>query len=238
VAISLLPHADQHLCTRGLDPEKFVYVPNGIACAEWSETPRPLPLEHQAYLGQRTTSGRFLVGYSGAHGVANALDALIVAAGLLKDYPIDLVLVGTGPEREGLIALAKGRKADNVALLNSVPKAAVPTWLRQMDSLFIGLQHCPLYRFGVSPNKLFDYMMAGKPIVYATSAGNDPVQKAGCGVSVGAEDPQAIAQGILALFHLTPEQRLAMGLRGKDYVLAKHTYPVLAAQFLAALQPR
>jgi len=219
-----------------LAPEKFVHVPNGVSCAEWSGTPVPVPADHQAFLDVRHDKGRFLIGYCGAYGVANALGALIHAASYLKNYPIEVVLVGTGPERKKLIAKATALKMDNVTFLESIPKTAIPTWLMQMDGLFIGLQHCPLYRFGVSPNKLFDYMMAGKPIVYATSAGNDPVQEANCGISVVAEDSQAIARGILALYQAAPEQRLAMGCRGREFVLARHTYPVLAAQFLAALK--
>lgn len=236
VAISLLPHADKHLLTRGLNPEKYVYVPNGINVAEWTNTCIPLPPEHQEFLDRKRHKGRFLVGYAGAHGVANALDAFIDAAQHLKGYPIHLVMVGTGPERERLIAKANAMKLDNVSLLASVPKAAIPSWLSEMDSLYIGIQHRPLYRFGVSPNKLFDYMMSAKPIIYATSAGNDPVLEAGCGVSTTAEDSRLIAEGILALYLSTPEHRLAMGQRGKEYIMAKHTYPVLAADFLAALK--
>ena len=236
VAVSVLPHADLHLRTRGLSPEKFVYVPNGIDLAEWTETSLPLPQEHQAFLDQKRGQGRFLVGYAGAHGVANALDALIEAAGQLRDYPIDLVLVGTGTERKQLIAKAKTLELENVYFLNSIPKEVIPKWLIQMDSLYIGIKFCPLYRFGVSPNKLFDYMMSGKPIIYAISSGNDPVQEAGCGLSMTAECSGAIAEGILTLHQTTPERRLAMGHRGREYVLAKHTYPILAANFLNVLK--
>jgi glycosyltransferase involved in cell wall biosynthesis len=123
----------------------------------------------------------------------------------------------------------------NLSFLGALPKAAIPGWLAQMDCLFLGFKTSPLYVFGVSPNKLFDYMMAGKPIVYAISAGNDTVAEAGCGVSVPADDPGAVAEGILALHRASPGERLAMGLRGKDHILANHTYPQLAARFLAAL---
>jgi glycosyltransferase involved in cell wall biosynthesis len=237
VAVSILPHADLHLCTRGLSPEKFVHVPNGIDLAEWTETAVPLPREHQEFLDKKRGQGRFLVGYTGAHGVANALDALIDAAGHLRDHPIDLVLVGTGPERERLIAKALALRLENVYFLNSIPKAAIPTWLRQMDSFYLGFQRSPLYHYGVSPNKLFDYLMAEKPVVYATNSSNDSVEEADCGISVKAEDPRAIADGILVLLQTSPEHRLAMGHRGREYILAKHTYPVLAARFLAVLKP-
>ena len=236
LAVSILPHADQHLQTRGLDLDKFVHVPNGIDLAEWTEAPQPLPPEHQEFLRRQHGKGRFLVGYAGAYGVANALDALVRAAEYLRNDPIEIVLVGTGPEREKLAALAGTLGLANVTFLASVPKSAIPNWLRQLDCLFIGLQRRPLYLYGVSPNKLFDYMMSGKPIVYAASAGNDPVMEAGCGVSVVAEDPRAIAEGIRDLYRLTPERRQTMGEAGRTFILAKHTYPVLANRFLAALK--
>ena len=235
VAISILPYADRHLSTRGLRPEKFVHIPNGIALEEWAGPEVPLPPAHQAFLDRARGRGRFLVGYAGAHGISNALGVLVDAAGLLRDQPIDLVLVGSGPERDGLIAKAGAMGLDNLTFLEGVPKAAIPTWLGRMDCLFLAFQPSPLYHFGVSPNKLFDYMMAGKPIVYALSAGNDSVQEAGCGVSVRAEDPAAVADAILTLYRASEDDRQAMGRRGRDYILARHTYLKLAAGFLDAL---
>ena len=235
--VSLLPHADRHLATRGLAPGKFVHVPNGIDAGEWTGPSAPLPPGHLAFLDQKRAQGRFLVGYAGAHGVANALDALLEAADHLRGTPIDLVLVGSGPERERLIAKARELKLDQVTFLEAIPKGAIPTWLSQMDCLYLGFKESPLYRFGVSPNKLFDYLMAAKPIVYAASASNDPVREADGGISVPAEDAQAIAAGILDLHRTSPEARDAMGQRGRAYILARHTYPVLAARFLQALAP-
>jgi len=235
VAVSILPFTYRYLRTRGLSPEKFVHVPNGIDIDEWTKASSPLPAEHQSFLDRERGGGRFIVGYAGAHGKANVLDVLVDAAALLKEHPIDLVLVGAGPERERLMARAEQQGLANLHFLNSVPKAAIPVWLGEMDCLYMGLQHSPLYAFGVSPNKLFDYMMSGRPIVYAISSGNDSVQDAGCGVTVRAEDPRAVADGILKLYRASLDDRLAMGRRGREYILARHTYPQLAARFLDAL---
>jgi len=147
------------------------------------------------------------------------------------------VLVGSGPERASLAAKARELGAGNVYFLDPVPKTAIPAWLGAMDALFLGFRDSALYRFGVSPNKLFDYMMAGKPIVCALSAGNDLVAEAGCGLTVPADAPAALAQAILALHQAGPQRRQAMGSAGKAFVLARHTYPHLSARFLEALQP-
>jgi glycosyltransferase involved in cell wall biosynthesis len=105
-----------------------------------------------------------------------------------------------------------------------------------MDALFLGWNRLSLYRYGISPNKLMDYMMAAKPVIHAVEAGNDPVSESGCGISCAPEDPEAIARAVLDLMRrCTPEERSAMGQRGKDYVLQHHSYATLASQFLEVM---
>lgn len=72
----------------------------------------------------------------------------------------------------------------------------VPAFLEQMDVLYIGWQNKPIYRFGISPNKLMDYMMAAKPILQSVTACNDLVQEAHCGISVQAEDADAVVNAV------------------------------------------
>ncbi|MBA4177917.1 MAG: glycosyltransferase WbuB, partial [Leptothrix sp. (in: Bacteria)] len=101
---------------------------------------------------------------------------------------------------------------------------------------YIGWQRVPIYRFGIAPNKLMDYMMAGCPVLHSVEAGNDPVAEAGCGLTVSPGDAAAVAAGLRRLAAVPAEQRRTMGARGRDFVLANHTYPVLARRFLEALQ--
>ena len=77
--------------------------------------------------------------------------------------------------------------------------------------------------------------MAGRTILHSVEAGNDPVTEAGCGLTVTPESPQAVVEGLLQLAAATPQQRRGMGQRGRAFVLAHHTYPVLAKQFLEAM---
>jgi len=80
-----------------------------------------------------------------------------------------------------------------------------------------------------------DYMMAGCPVLSAIEAGNDPVSEAGCGVTVQAESPLAIAEGLRHLASLSSDERAAMGRRGRAFVREHHTWPVLADRFVAAI---
>ena len=90
----------------------------------------------------------------------------------------------------------------------------------------------------MSPNKLWDYMAAGRPVVHATSAPGDPVAACGCGVSVPAEDPRALADALLDLASRPAAELAEMGRRGRVSVEQNNDYAVLAARFLAAVEQR
>ena len=117
-------------------------------------------------------------------------------------------------------------------LLEPVKRNQVPELLNQMDALYVGLQRQPLFRFGVSPNKLMDYMMAAKPVIFAIDAGNDMVADADCGISIEPEDSTAIAQAAQKLASLPKEQLQAMGEHGREYILENNEYDVLSQKFL------
>lgn len=234
--ISMLPKTIDHMLQHGMKPEKFVYVPNGVCVDEWQAEPGSMPGEYRNALSVLKAKGHFLVGYAGAHGLANALDHFIDAAYQLQEHPVTFVLIGQGSEKDRLIQKVQSRKQTNVVFLPSVEKKAIPVILQEMDALYIGLKGDPLFRFGVSPNKLMDYMMAAKPVIYAIRAGNDMVADSGCGISIPPEKPEEIVQAILKLMRISKEDRIEMGQRGKAYILANHDYRVLAEQFISALE--
>lgn len=232
--VSILPKVREHLEAHGMAPHKLHIVPNGADPAEWLGVGGALPGLAGARLAALRRQGKFIVGYAGTHGVANALDTLIGAAALVGDPRIAFVLVGGGPEKERLQAMVQERKLDNVHFFDPVPKQQVPALLDCFDVAYIGWQRQRLYRFGIAPNKLIDYMMAGRAILHSVEAGNDPVAEAGCGLTVAPQDPSAVARGLLALFMLSPEERAALGQRGQAFAMANLSYPVLGRRFLQA----
>ncbi len=233
--VSLLPKSLSHMQDHGLLPEKFVYIPNGIDVAEWNEQKMPLPEEHQQVLESARRDQKLLIGYTGAHGLANALDTVIDAAKLLGNEPVRFLLVGHGPEKARLVDRCSSEGIQNVLFLPAVSKPAVPGLLSAMDVLYIGLKSEPLFRFGVSPNKLIDYMMAGRPILYAIESGNNPVMDASCGFSTPPENPAALAASIRQILALSSTSRHQMGARGREYCLQHHDYRILASSFLSAV---
>jgi len=236
--VSLLPNTLEHMRAHGMAEEKLRYIPNGIVTADWSAALEPMPREHAETLAALKQGGNFLVAYAGAHGVANALDSFVTAGSMLRHERVAFLLVGQGPEKARLQRRARDLAASNVHFLPSVPKAAVPSLLAAMDVLYIGLADRPIYRFGVSPNKLMDYMMAAKPVIHAINAGTNLVEAAGCGLSIPPEQPQAIAAAVGKLMQMPPEDRAAMGQRGARYVMEHHDFTVLARRFLRAVGVR
>ena len=232
--VSILPHADRHLVTRGMDPERYLHVPNGIDLGAWQGTRDPIPTEHATLLSRWREEQRFVLGYTGAHGLLNHLELLLDAVRLLPRERFGIFMTGQGPEKANLIRQAQARQLHNVAFLPPVPKRTVPTLLAAADALYVGFAPQPLFRFGVSPNKLMDYMMSARPIVAAMRAGNDLVSEHGCGITVPPDDPRAVAAAVAKLAELPPAARLQMGQRGRRAVEEHFTYPVLARRFAQA----
>ncbi len=232
--ISILPNAKEHCTEHGLAPDKFFHVPNGIVKEDWDK-PTELPAAHQQLIENLKSQGRFLVAFAGAHGIANSLPSIIDACASLQEKGVSLLLVGTGQEKERLIQYTQNQGYKNIHFLPAINKLSIPTFLRQMDVLYVGLQRQSLFRFGISPNKIFDYMMSAKPIIQAIDSGNDLIGEAKCGITVEPENTSAIAEAIVQLTDLTPEERQKLGENGHQYVLKHHTYNVLAQQFVNAI---
>jgi glycosyltransferase involved in cell wall biosynthesis len=242
VVVSMLPCVHGHMAARGLDLRKLAIVPNGISPDDWAAEPAPLREDVADALARARAAGETIVGYAGSMGEPNALDTLLDAAALLGDDPagrrVRIVMVGDGHLRARLAARAREEGLANVTMLPPIPKAQVPALLAQVDIAYIGWQRVPIYRFGIAPNKLMDYMMAGRAVLHSVEAGNDPVAEAGCGLTVAPGDARAVADGLLRLAALPVAERAAMGARGRAFVLERHAYPVLAARFLEAMGAR
>lgn len=231
--VSMLPRVHDHVASRGLSLDRLHIVPNGVPAP--TERPAiPLPADIDARLTELAAAGFAIVGYAGNHGVSNALPSLLDAAKLMQHERVAFVLAGSGPEKDALRRRAQTEHLLNVHFIDAVPKEQVPALLRCFDVAYIGWRRHRLYRFGIAPNKLMDYMMAARPVLHAVEAGNDAVGDAGCGVTVEPENPVAAARGIRTLLGLTRSQRQEMGERGRQFVLQHFTYPVLGRKFLAA----
>jgi len=237
LVISLLPGAAEYITATGVPPSKIVYIPNGIA--------RPAP----AALGPATSAlvgrigswredGDLVAGYIGSHGAANGVDILVRAAAVLRDRGvggITLVFVGDGPDKERCEQLARDLGLANVLFCPPVPKREVPGVLEALDVTLFPLRDVPVFRYGISSNKLFDYLASGRPVVCASALLNNPVRASGGGICVRPEAPGAMADALAELADLGPAGRAEIGARGRNWVYQHHDITVLAEQFLQAL---
>ncbi len=229
--VSLLPKAKSYMMEHGLDPNKFIYIPNGVSVADWEQAKEAVSENHLNKINEIKQQYDFLLGYAGGMGESNALDFLLTAAKQL-DKNIAVVLVGNGANKEVLLKRVTNESITNIFVLPAIPKAQIPDFLSRMDALYIGWNKLSIYRFGICPNKLFDYMLSGKPVVHSVTAGNDLVADAKCGVSVEAQDVTAIINAINMIAGDDKVVREELGANGHDYVKIHHDYKILAKRFL------
>jgi glycosyltransferase involved in cell wall biosynthesis len=207
--ITLLPKAGEYIVAQGICEEKIIWIPNGVDLSRFQIRVRS------------KSEGSFQVMYLGAHGQANALDVLLQAAKIIQDEGyrnVKFVLIGDGPEKPHLMQMAEALQLRNVEFRASVQRTEVPRVLNSADAVALILNDLPLYRYGISLNKLYDYMAAGKPVLLAGNPANNPVEEAKCGIIVPPQNPQALADAIIRLYTTSPEEREVIGQRGREYV--------------------
>jgi len=226
--ITLLAQADKYITACGIPQEKIVWIPNGVDLSRF-----------EGLAPYVASEDGLKVIYLGAHGKANALDIIIQAAKILQDQgycEIRFILVGDGPEKPRLMALAEELGLRNVEFRKPVPKDEVVKVLHFADVTVFVLRDLPLYNYGISLNKLFDYLAASRPLILAGKPANNPVNEARCGLTVPPQDPEALAEAIIQLYQMSPEERAEMGKRGREYVEKYHDIRKLAAQLESVLQ--
>jgi len=243
--ITLLPGVNDYLAERHLPSGHVVYIPNGVDLAAFdatSTTDGDVPESVTRVLQQirrSSSSGRFVVAYVGMFGRVNRLDVVVRAAEIAERRApgqIAVVLVGDGPERADLERLAQD--LPSVAIAPAIPKRFVSAVLRAVDGTVVHTTETPVYRYGISFNKLFEYMAAERPVVFACASAYDPVAATGAGITVRPDDPEALAGAFLELASAAPERRAAMGAAGRDYVAREHNVALLAETFRAVIEGR
>lgn len=228
LVLSPLPFVDRHLAEMGYPDKPFLWVPNGfVAPQEPAE-----PVER--------AEGPFTFMYLGAHGRANALGGLLEAFNeactIAADLDLRLRLVGDGPLKGDLRASASALPAaDRITFEDRIPVGEVITRAREADCLVANLHDLPVYRFGVSLNKYFMYLAAGRPVVVGASAPNNPIVEAGAGLGAPSGDRKALAEAMVAMARTSFADRAKMGRAGRQMLLEQYTWETLAEKLVGGL---
>ena len=179
---------------------------------------------------------KFVVLYAGAHGMSNDLEVVLDAAALLVDRnEIQLVLLGDGKEKPALMARAQKMDLKNVTFLPSVPKTEMASALAGADACLAILK--PLEEYKTTyPNKVFDYMAAGRPVVLAIDGViREVVEAAGCGIFAAPGSADEVANAIRQLAADKKESSI-MGLQGRDYLQKNFSRAAIGEKLLGLLE--
>ncbi|SDW42853.1 Glycosyltransferase involved in cell wall bisynthesis [Marininema mesophilum] len=225
--VVLTGYQRRFIVDKKIDPSKVTLIPNGILRDSWKSC------EEKRSAARRrmgVASNQFVALYAGAHGPANALE-YVVRAG--KELPQDcvIVLIGDGPEKKKLQRICEQENIEQVFFLDPVTKEEIYDFIDAADCGIISLANNEIFR-GARPNKLFDYLFVGKPILTTVDGEvRQILEESRTGIFCGAEDPRGIAEGILLLRDLPAVERKAIQERGLQYVDQFGDRQKLAHQF-------
>jgi len=225
----------ESIVAKGIDKDKVSLITNGVDFSLFNNR----ELNDLRRLEIRTRYGfgdRFVAMYIGAHGAYNALDTIIDTALILKDDSRFLfVFIGDGDEKPNLQKRVADDHLSNVIFLPPMPRVESPDILSAADAFVLPNRKGDFFT-GNLPNKLFDFLASARPVVVAGS-GETPelVMAASAGKCGTPEDSHAMANSLIELAEMPIKERMAMGKRGRDYVLAHYDRNRLSERFLEIL---
>jgi len=228
LVVSPLPHIDRYLVDHSVDKTKFLWISNGFDGEREGVEPRYRP------------GSDFVFMYLGAHGNVNALDGIMEAfnqaCSELPGVSLRLRLVGSGPLKPKLFEFSRTLPcADRISFEDRIAQGEVIARAREADCLVANMHDNPVYKYGVSPNKLFTYLYAHRPVVFACSEANNPISNSGGGIVVPGDDRGALAAAMVNMVNMPAETRYNLARKGYDHVLANYSYDALAGRFAEGL---
>ena len=207
--VGVMPGVDRYCVDRGQSPEKALYVPNCVDLSSFDS------------LGSSVECEPLVVCYFGSLGPPNAGHVLVECAELLMRHPpkrpVKIVAIGNGSERGDLERAAEAKGLDNLEFLGPVPRRELRAKVANVAAFVLMLKDWPdIYDYGISPNKLAEYMALGRPVIVVGDPPGSSVREWGCGWNTDYEDPAGLAEMIRKLASLQAGEILKMGERGRS----------------------
>ena len=219
----------QHVLERGA--RRVDMVPNGADPEMFEPESRGEHFREKHQLDEK-----FVAMYAGAHGLSNDLSVVLEAAAQTRDRgDIVFVFVGDGKEKPALVQQAEALRLDNVLFVPSVPKNEIAEVLAAADACIAILKPLKMYQT-TYPNKVFDYMAAGRAVLLVIDGViREVVEEAGCGIAVPPGNPRELAAAVIALAD-QPEVSQAMGSAGRKAIEDKYQRQIFSDQFARILE--
>ena len=207
---STLPHLSEHVLASGSDPNKIVCIPNGVDLSSYT-----LDVNYDGGHGRQ-----LVVMYIGGFGLDHDVPTIIRAAKQLQDDGDSIfyfIVIGGGVRKSLCEDLVRSYQLQNLELRDPILKSNIPETQKGADILVAAITDSKSYRFGLNLNKLCAYFASARPILFSGNPPNDPVFESGAGLSVVAENPQAMVNGLRKLAKMSAAERITMGERGRMY---------------------
>ncbi|MFA7062396.1 MAG: glycosyltransferase family 4 protein [Pedobacter sp.] len=181
----------------------------------------------------------FVAIFCGAHGIANGLDAVLDAAKVLKARSVQnikFLFIGDGRLKPSLMELARKENLDNCIFCDPVPKRELTKITASADAGLMILANVPAFYYGTSPNKFFDYIASGLPVVNNYPGWlSEIIGENDCGIAVPPADPESFADALLAMRDNSERQR-QMGLNARLLAESEFSREKLADKFVDFLE--
>ena len=226
--IVLFDKAPEYVRGRGISSDKVVYLPNGVDLKRYN-IENTTPSRHFKLLSEIKEKNKFLIIYTGAHSLANYLNEMLNIAKKIEENTNDIhfVLIGDGPEKQNLIKRVDEEGILNVNFLPAVQKEYIPSLLKCADAGIITMRDAAVYRWGVSLNKMYDYMAASLPIFMLANLQSSVIETENLGFITNGSNK--LINGIIQTYK-QPNKVEHYGTNALNYVENNHSWEVLAKQ--------
>ena len=159
---------------------------------------------------------RFIVIYSGNFGLAQGLNSIINSAEILKDYPIDFVMIGAGVKKDELIHLVNKKELDNISFYDPVERNELIKWIKKASVCLVPLKKDKLFKHAL-PSKMFEYMACSRPVICNDGEAGDLIKNSQSGRVISPEQPILISEAILYYYN-NREKIKSHGLNGYAFI--------------------
>lgn len=234
-----LYHGDRYLCDeRGIPKNKVTLIGQPMDCERYDENRNRF--EELPDIIKQFVSEGFICVFTGYYMEYDGVNVMLEAEKILQEngLPIKMVFVGSGEEKEGMVRYVNDNKLKNVLIADRINKDLVPALLSHSD---ICIAHCEfrgkekVFRYGISKNKINDYLYSGACILFGFRYDDNEVVESKAGLQFEPYNPVDLAEKIIKIYKMSPEQRMKFGENGKMQTKKNHDVETLTDKLITSL---